>query len=314
MKGAYTAFGPIGVGAGRVLGGAGVLWVVWALSKKQGRGGVRGLSGGDWLALMVPVVLGSIYPYIMQPYLIGKHQDSAFFGLMVCLVPLLTILVSVPLLRVLPTVRETAGVLLGLLCMGLLLREGGVRGIMGWDLVLAALVPMSYAISNTFIKRRLSGMQPLFMTAMILGLTSIVITPIGAAVEGGKPVTDAQLWRALGVLAWQLVVRAAVPRRQAGGDAARRPRHRHVHRCVPDDRRQPHPDAVDHGLRRPLPADPDARPAVRRDGDVCHPHRRDGLGLGGQRNDHGRPACRAGRCVCRGRAGAVEEAGRYRCE
>ena len=202
MKWAYTAFGPIGVGAGRVLGGAGVLWVVWALSKKQGRGGVRGLSGGDWLALMVPVVLGSIYPYIMQPYLIGKHQDSAFFGMMVCLVPLLTILVSVPLLRVLPTVRETAGVLLGLLCMGLLLREGGVRGIMGWDLVLAALVPMSYAISNTFIKRRLSGMQPLFMTAMILGLTSIVIAPIGAAVEGVKPVADVQLWRALGVLAW----------------------------------------------------------------------------------------------------------------
>ncbi|MEZ6193202.1 MAG: EamA family transporter [Phycisphaerales bacterium] len=87
MKWAYTAFGPIGVGAGRVLGGAGVLWVFWALSKKQGSGGLRGLSRGDWLALSVPVVLGSIYPYIMQPYLIGKHQDSAFFGMMVCLVP-----------------------------------------------------------------------------------------------------------------------------------------------------------------------------------------------------------------------------------
>jgi drug/metabolite transporter (DMT)-like permease len=202
MKWAYTAFGPIGVGAGRVLGGAGVLWVFWALSKKQGRGGLRGLSRGDWLALSVPVVLGSIYPYIMQPYLIGKHQDSAFFGMMVCLTPLLTIIVSVPLLRVMPTVRETAGVLLGLLCMGLLLREGGVRGIVGWDLVLAALVPTSYAISNTFIKRRLSGLPPLFMTAMILGLTSIVITPIGAALEGVKPVADAELWRALGVLAW----------------------------------------------------------------------------------------------------------------
>lgn len=210
MKWAYTAFGPIGVGAGRVLGGAGVLWVFWALSKKQGRGGLRGLSRGDWLALSVPVVLGSIYPYIMQPYLIGKHQDSAFFGMMVCLVPLLTIVVSVPLLRVLPTVRESAGVLLGLLCMGLLLREGGMRGIVGWDLVLAALVPTSYAISNTFIKRRLSGMQPLFLTAMILGLTSIVITPIGAAVEGVKPVTDVQLWRALLVLAWLGIIGTGV--------------------------------------------------------------------------------------------------------
>lgn len=202
MKWAYTAFGPIGVAAGRVLGGAGVLWVVWALSKREGRSGLRGLSPGDWLALMVPVVVGSIYPYTMQPYLIGKHQDSAFFGMMVCLVPLLTIVASVPLLRVLPTMRESVGVLLGLLCMGLLFREGGVRGILGWDLVLAALVPTSYALSNTFIKRRLSGMQPLFMTAMILGLTSVVVTPIGAAAEGVKPVTDAELWRALGVLAW----------------------------------------------------------------------------------------------------------------
>lgn len=206
MKWAYTAFGPIGVGAGRVLGGAAVLWVFWALSKREGRSGLRGLSSRDWLALMVPVVVGSIYPYIMQPYLIGKHQDSAFFGMMVCLVPLLTILVSVPMLRVLPTLRESAGVLLGLLCMGLLLREGGVRGILGWDLVLAALVPTSYAISNTFIKRRLSGMQPLFMTAMILGLTSIVITPLGAVAEGVKPVTDVQLWRAMLVLAWLGIV------------------------------------------------------------------------------------------------------------
>jgi drug/metabolite transporter (DMT)-like permease len=154
------------------------------------------------LALTVPVVVGSIYPYAMQPYLIGKHQDSAFFGMMVCLVPLLTIVASVPLLRVLPTVRESVGVLLGLMCMGLLFREGGVRGIGGWDLVLAALVPTGYAISNTFIKRRLSEIPPLFMTAMILGLTSIVITPIGIAAEGVKPVDGVALWRALVVLAW----------------------------------------------------------------------------------------------------------------
>lgn len=202
MKWAYTAFGPIGVAAGRVLGGAGVLWLVWALLKRNGRGSLRGLSRGDWLALMVPVLVGSIYPYAMQPYLIGKHQDSAFFGMMVGLVPLLTVVASVPLLRVLPTVRESAGVLLGLMCMGILFRDGGVRGIGGFDLLLAALVPTGYAISNTFIKRRLSGIPPVFMTAMILGLTSLVMTPIGFAAEGVKPVGGAALWQALLVLAW----------------------------------------------------------------------------------------------------------------
>ena len=95
MKWAYAAFGPIGVGAGRVLGGAAVLWLVWVFSNKQTRGGIKRLSIGDWLALMVPVLIGSVYPYIAQPYLIGRYQDSAFFGMMVTLVPLLTIVVSV---------------------------------------------------------------------------------------------------------------------------------------------------------------------------------------------------------------------------
>lgn len=217
MKWAYAAFGPIGVGAGRVLGGAGVLWVVWALSKKWVERGdndatiARGkLSGGEWLALGVPVVIGSIYPYIAQPYLIGKHQDSAFFGMMVCLVPLLTIVASVPLLRVFPTLRQGGGVLLGLACMVLLMRDGQVRGVSGWDLCLALLVPLGYAVSNTFIKRRLSQMPPVFMTAMILGLTSLVITPIGVMAEGVKPVTGPELWEALLVLAWLGVIGTGV--------------------------------------------------------------------------------------------------------
>ena len=223
MKWAYSAFGPIGVAAGRVLGGAGVLWVVWALSRRKTRkaSGERGepqgarsaadgqghnFQVGDGLALMVPVVIGSIYPYTMQPYLIGKYQDSAFFGMMVTLVPLLTLLASVPMLRVLPTARQLGGVLLGLVCMGLLFRDGTVRGMSGWDLLLAALVPMSYAVSNTFIKRRLSDMPPLFMTAMILGLASIVITPIGAVAEGVKPISGEALWEALMVMAWLGIV------------------------------------------------------------------------------------------------------------
>jgi len=215
MKWAYAAFGPIGVGAGRVLGGAGVLWVLWVfwiLSKKwageKDATATQGKSfrGGDWLALMVPVVIGSIYPYIAQPYLIGKHQDSAFFGMMVCLVPLLTIVASVPMLRVWPTFRQGGGVLLGLACMVLLMRDGQVRGMSGLDLMLAVLVPLSYAVSNTFIKRRLSQMSPVFMTAMILGLTSLVITPIGVVAEGIKPVSGPELWEALLVLAWLGVV------------------------------------------------------------------------------------------------------------
>jgi len=211
MKWAYAAFGPIGVGAGRVAGGAGVLWLVWVISRRWAdRKDIPAprwkMTGRDFGALMVPVILGSIYPYVAQPYLIGKHQDSAFFGMMVCLVPLLTIVASVPMLRVWPTFRQVGGVLLGLACMILLMRDGQVRGIPGLDLVLAVLVPLSYAVSNTFIKRRLSQMPPVYMTAMILGLTSLVIAPVGIVAEGVKPVTGPELWEALLVLAWLGIV------------------------------------------------------------------------------------------------------------
>lgn len=206
MKWAGVAFGPIGVAAGRVLGGAGVLWLVWAFADKTKRGGIGRLSRWDWLALMVPVTIGSIYPYIMQPYLISKHQESAFFGMMVVLVPLLTVAASVPLLRIWPTLREATGVLLGLACMAVLFRDGGLRGVSGWDLALATLVPTTYAISNTYIKRRLTDIPVLFMTAMILGLTSLAVTPVGAAAEGIKPIAWPEFWQALGVLVWLGVV------------------------------------------------------------------------------------------------------------
>jgi drug/metabolite transporter (DMT)-like permease len=206
MKWAYAAFGPFGVAAGRVLGGAAVLWVFWALRDKATRFGPRNLSKGDWLALIVPVAIGSVYPYVMQPYLIGKYQESAFFAMMVSLVPLLTVLASVPLLRVLPMPRELVGVLVGLACMLMLLRDGEMRGMSVWDLCLAAGVPTCYALSNTYVKRRLSGMPPLFMTAMILGLTSLIVTPVGAAAESVKPVDGYVFWQALVALAWLGVI------------------------------------------------------------------------------------------------------------
>ena len=51
-----------------------------------------------------------------------------FFGTMVAAIPLLTILVSVPMLGVRPTGRELFGVLGGLACIFLLVEEGVHRG------------------------------------------------------------------------------------------------------------------------------------------------------------------------------------------
>ena len=134
--------------------------------------------------------------------------------------------------------------LLGLVCMGLLFRDGGVRGVSAPDLVLAGLVPLGYAVSNTFIKKRLSGMPSLFMTAMILGMTSLAVTPVAVVVEGVKPVGAGQMLEAIVVLAWL----------GRGGHGA--------------------------GDGDVLPIDPDARPVVRRDGHVPDPGRGDRVGFG----------------------------------
>ncbi len=210
MKWAGAAFGPIGIAAGRVLGGAVVLWFFWFFTNPKTRGAPSTTTRAQWVALLIPVIIGSCYPYAMQPYLITKHQDSAFFGMMPALVPLLTAIVSIPMLRILPTWREAVGVLFGLVCMMLLMHDGGLRGVSAWDLTLAVLVPTSYACSNTFIKRRLSDMPSLYMTAMILGLSSIVLTPIGVGTEGVKPVTTTQLLTATAILIWLGVVGTGV--------------------------------------------------------------------------------------------------------
>jgi drug/metabolite transporter (DMT)-like permease len=180
MKIAAVAFGPITIAGLRVAGGAaflGVLWWVWR------RREAWPLKWGDAPGLAVIVVIGCCWPFAMQPYLIHRYSDSAFFGMMVALVPLITIALSIPMLGVKPTARQLIGVACGLVCLALLMNVGVQRDMSWVDLLYAVSVPLAYATSNTFVKRRFTSVSSLPLTLSALTWCALMMVPAGIAVE-----------------------------------------------------------------------------------------------------------------------------------
>jgi drug/metabolite transporter (DMT)-like permease len=173
MKKAALAFGPVSIGAWRVLGGAAVLTLLWGM---QGRRWP--LRREHFWPMALIVLLGYAWPYSVQPYLVARH-GSGFIGMTVSLVPLLTIIVSVPILGVYPRPRQLLGVLGGLLFIGLIFADGVRRSVPPLDLLMAASVPLSYAVTNAFIRRNLSDVPALALSASSLALTGALLLPLG---------------------------------------------------------------------------------------------------------------------------------------
>lgn len=179
MKKALTCFGPITVGGGRVALGAAVVAVIWWLRRQPWP--IRRRHAGH---LCMVTLFSYIYPYTVQPYLINQSQSSAFVGMMVSLVPLSTILVSIPMLGILPKPRQIVGVVGGLICFCLVFYEGfTVRGLSTFELLLAGSVPVGYASINTYIKKYLGDLAPVPLTLISLAMASVALLPLGLAVE-----------------------------------------------------------------------------------------------------------------------------------
>ena len=111
----------------------------------------------------------------------SKDLGTDFFGTMVAAIPLLTILVSVPMLGVRPTGRELFGVLGGLACIFLLVEEGVHRGMSPRLLALTMIIPLSSALSNTFYKWKLPHVPAAPLTTMLL-----VVSGAGAHAAAGS--------------------------------------------------------------------------------------------------------------------------------
>jgi drug/metabolite transporter (DMT)-like permease len=172
MNRAGLALAPLAVGGWRVFGGAAVLFV--AVLYRQVRPQV---SLKDLGYLTVIGLVAYAWPYGIQPYLVVRH-DHGFIGMSVALVPLFTIIFSVPMLGILPTLRQAIGVAGGLVCMGVILLDGQRRGMGPVDLAITLSVPASYAFGNMLIKRRLGHLSPLVMTLVALTISSAALLPV----------------------------------------------------------------------------------------------------------------------------------------
>jgi drug/metabolite transporter (DMT)-like permease len=117
------AMGPVEIASWRFAGGVAVLGAFWWWKRRAYR-----LSRREWLWIILVALAFNAPPQIILPYLIHQGFGHSFFGPMVAPIPLITIVVSVPLLSVWPTQRQLVGVLGGLACMWLIVDDGFDRG------------------------------------------------------------------------------------------------------------------------------------------------------------------------------------------
>src|SRR5882724_8098106 len=169
---ASHALGPVGIGVWRLLGGTAVLAVLWLIHHRSFR-----LSRRDWPALLLYTLTVAV-PYVVQPYVLEQGFGHSFFSAMVALIPLMTIVASIAILGIRPSSREIAGVLGGLVCIVLLLMDGFDRGMSLRLVGLALVIPLCSAIGNPLVKRTLSHVPALPVTAASLGCAGMLLVPV----------------------------------------------------------------------------------------------------------------------------------------
>jgi drug/metabolite transporter (DMT)-like permease len=166
-------FGPVEIGIWRMLSGAAVVGALWRRRRSELR-----LTRGDWVYMVIAALAFTAPPQVIQAFVLSQGFGHSFFGTMVAAIPLLTIMVSVPMLGILPSGRELMGVLGGLACMWLLVEDGVHRGMSFGLLALTFVVPLSSALSNTFIKWKLSHVPAAPLTAALLVAASFALLPL----------------------------------------------------------------------------------------------------------------------------------------
>lgn len=172
MKKASLAYGPLMISFSRVALGAIVLWIVFAVRERSWP-----FSWRDLWKLSIPAVVGAVLPYSILPWLIERH-GSGLIGMMIGLVPIMTIIVSIPILNIRPGKRPLIGVAGGLGFLILLMNESLRNEIPIMDMSLAVVVPLFYAIANTWIKRTFPDKSPLALSCAVLTISGVILMPL----------------------------------------------------------------------------------------------------------------------------------------
>jgi hypothetical protein len=146
---------------------------VWWVQRGRHR-----VSAQDVRRIAGVALVGTALPFVVQPYCLSQGFGHSFFGMLVGLTPLATIMVSVPMLGIFPTLRQVIGVVGGLGCMMLLVTDGVNRGISLGVLALALSVPICYGIGNTYLKWKLSHVHAVPLTTLVLATGAAWLVPL----------------------------------------------------------------------------------------------------------------------------------------
>lgn len=181
MKRGMDWLSPVEIAAWRVIGGALLLAIFWRRSPRA-----WALSRRDIPALALVVVCGFAWPFSIQPYVVGR-AGSGFVGMTVSFTPLVTIGVSILLLKIYPARRQLLGVFGALICMCLLILDGKNRQIASVDLGLALTVPLCYALANTIIRKSLRHVPALELALVSLVVAGVVLLAISWVMPFERP-------------------------------------------------------------------------------------------------------------------------------
>lgn len=176
MSLASSYYGPVTVGAGRLLGGAAMLLLLWGLSERR-----EWLTRRQFVTASLVGFVGHSYPYAMQPALIANGLEHSFIATMVSFTPMSIMLLSIPVLGVWPTSRQLTGVVGGLGFLSLLMVDGGFRGYSLGALAVAISVPLSYGLANAYLRKTLHTAPPLVVTLVMLGSSGLLLVPLASS-------------------------------------------------------------------------------------------------------------------------------------
>jgi len=167
------AYAPIEIAIWRMVSGAAVVGIAWWFQARNFK-----LSRRDWAHLIFVALTATAPVQVIQPYVLAQGFGHGFFGTLVAPIPLLTILISIPMLGVWPSARQLLGVLGGLACLWLIVEDGFDRGMSFGLIALALVIPFSSACSNTYIKWKLPHVPAAPLTTTLLVAASFALLPL----------------------------------------------------------------------------------------------------------------------------------------
>jgi drug/metabolite transporter (DMT)-like permease len=177
MKRASDVFGPMTIGGIRTVGALLFLLVIMRFKKVS----FVNFREYGWKLLLI-AMLGNVIPFSIQPFLIN-YYGSGFIGMMVGLVPIFTIIISRMMFKTVIHKFEVWGVIMGLICIIGIFSDGLKRSFTITHLLIAIIVPLGYAITNSFTKHHLTHLNPMALMASQLVFAIFCLNPIAFSTE-----------------------------------------------------------------------------------------------------------------------------------